>query len=46
MYSKLYEVMAGPEVGDVRKYLSKFGEDPLNTFWDKMKDKEKNLKKK
>ncbi len=38
--------MAGPEVGDVRKYLGKFGEDPLNGFWEKVKDKEKNLKKK
>jgi hypothetical protein len=38
--------MAGPEVGDVRKYLGKLGEDPLNAFWEKMKDREQNLKKK
>ena len=38
--------MAGPEVGDVRKYLVKLGEDPLNAFWEKMKDREQNLKKK
>ena len=38
--------MAGPDVVDVRKYLGKLGEDPLNAFWEKMKDREQNLKKK
>jgi hypothetical protein len=38
--------MAGPEVGDVRKYLGKLGDDPLNAFWEKFKDREQNLKKK
>jgi len=38
--------MAGPEVTDIRKFLKNYGEKPVDTFYDKLKERQKNLEKK